>query len=107
MRTANSPYSLSIKIDAFSDCGLSNNSSPTIERLHSRADSVVVNIPKKLLKALKAREGSEVFIKQMGDKLIISSKNNYLSDDVDLKFIKMIEEFADEHDDVLRELAKR
>lgn len=76
-------------------------------RLYKKGNSLALNIPKELLRALRVKEGTEIIIKQIGNKLILSSRDNYLADDVDLKFIKMIEEFADEHENVLRELAKR
>ncbi len=77
------------------------------QKLYRNGNSVAVTIPKPLLEELNLKEGSEVMLEKEGKEITLSFKNNKLAPDVDAEFMKMIEEFADKHDDVLRELAKR
>jgi len=76
------------------------------QKLYRNGNSVVVTIPNQLLEDMNLKEGSEVEIAKKGSDLVVKQKPN-LASDVDAKFMKMVEEFADEHDDVLRELANR
>lgn len=76
------------------------------QKLYRNGNSVAITIPKQLLEELNLKEGSEVEIAKKGNDLIVKQKQN-LASDVDAKFMKMVEEFAEEHDDVLKELAKR
>jgi len=68
---------------------------------------VAVTIPKQLLEELNLKEGSEVFIEEENDKLTIQSKSNMLASDIDAEFVQIVDRFIDEHEDVLKELAKR
>ncbi len=77
------------------------------QKLYKTGNSIAVTIPKQLLEELNLKEGSEVMIEKDGKRIAVTSKSNKLAPDVDPDFMKMVEEFADEHDDVLRELAKR
>lgn len=77
------------------------------QKLYRNGNSVSMTIPKQLLEKYGLKEGSEVIIEEKDTDLIIKSKRSKLAPDIDAKFMKMVEEFADEHDDVLRELAKR
>jgi putative addiction module antidote len=77
------------------------------QKLYRNGNSVAVTIPKPLLEELNLKEGSEVMLEKEGKGIAVSTKNNKLAPDVDAEFMKMVEEFANEHDDVLRELAKR
>lgn len=77
------------------------------QKLYRNGNSVAVTIPKPLLEELNLKEGSEVMLEQEGEKIALMSKNHKLADDVDAQFIKMVDEFIDEHEDVLKELAKR
>lgn len=76
------------------------------QKLYRNGNSVAITIPKQLLEEMNFKEGSEVEIAKKGNDLVVKQKPN-LASDVDAKFMQMVEEFADEHDDVLRELAKR
>lgn len=77
------------------------------QKLYKTGNSIAVTIPKQLLEKHNLKEGSEIVLEEEDKKITITSKNNKLAPDVDAEFMKMIEQFADEHDDVLRELAKR
>lgn len=77
------------------------------QKLYRNGNSVSITIPKQLLEKHGLKEGSEVIIEEQDADLVIKSKGSKLAPDIDAEFVKMVEEFADEHDDVLRELAKR
>ncbi len=77
------------------------------QKLYKNGNSVAVTIPKPLLEELNLKEGSEVVLEKEGDEITLASKSIKLAGDVDVEFMKMVKEFADKHDDVLRELAKR
>lgn len=77
------------------------------QKLYRNGNSVAVTIPKQILEELNLKEGSEVMLEEAKGEIIIASKGSRLATDVDAKFMKMVEEFALEHDDVLRELANR
>lgn len=77
------------------------------QKLYKTGNSIAVTIPKPLLENLNLKEGDEVILEKQGDEVTIIAKHRKLAPDVDAEFMKMVEEFADEHDDVLRELAKR
>lgn len=77
------------------------------QKLYRNGNSVAVTIPKPLLEELNLKEGSEIVLEKEGKEITLTSKNTKLAPDVDAKFMKMVEEFANKHDDVLKELAKR
>lgn len=77
------------------------------QKLYKNGNSVAVTIPKEYLKDLNLRDGSIVVVKTSGKQLVVSPKNKPLSSTVDQKFAKMVEEFMDEHEDVLQELSHR
>lgn len=77
------------------------------QKLYRNGNSVAVTIPKQLLEKLELREGSEVVLENEGKEITLSSKSTKFAPDVDAEFMKMVEDFANKHDDVLRELAKR
>lgn len=66
-------------------------------------------IPKQTRRELGIRIGENVYGQLKDKKLIITNPKatKETKSGVDAKFAKVIEEFMDEHKDVLRELAKR
>lgn len=76
------------------------------QKLYRNGNSVAVTIPKEYLEDLNLKEGSEVMVEKQGDGIIVVSKKK-LASDVDPKFMRMVDEFINAHEDVLRELAKR
>lgn len=77
------------------------------QKLYRNGNSVAVTIPKQLLEELNLKEGSDVVIEKDGEELVVKSKQAKLAPDVDAKFMQMVDEFMDEHEDVLRELSNR
>ena len=76
-----------------------------IQTLYKNGNSVAVTIPRQYLEELNLKEGSEVVVEKQGKELRISSKNKVLAPDVDAKFMKMVDEFVTDHEDVLKALA--
>jgi putative addiction module antidote len=79
-------------------------------KLFKCGHSVVVAIPKELLRKYNLRDGSKVNLEAKDDKMIIEPVkpiNKKILAKVDKKFEKAVEKFMDEHEDVLKELAKR
>ncbi len=72
------------------------------QKLHQNGSSVTVKIPKNYL-----RDDSVVVLEKRGQEVVISSQKRSLAPNVDAKFMKMVDEFIGEHEDVLQELAKR
>ena len=77
------------------------------QTLYKNGNSVAVTIPRQYLEELNLKEGSEVMVEKKGDELRILSKKKKLASDVDPKFMKMVDEFVEEHEDVLRILASK
>lgn len=77
------------------------------QKLYKTGNSVAVTIPKQLLEELNLKEGSEVMIEKEGENIALISKNSKLASDVTPEFMKMVDEFIDKNEDVLKELANR
>lgn len=77
------------------------------QTLYKNGNSVAVTIPRQYLDELNLKEGSEVVVEKKGDELRIVSKTKTLASDVDLKFMKMVDEFVKDHEDVLKALASK
>lgn len=72
-------------------------------------NSAGVIIPKTYRDEINIKVGDPLVIKRQNGSLIITpqkTKKNLLGG-VNAKFMKMVDEFATEHQDVLKELAKR
>jgi putative addiction module antidote len=78
-----------------------------IQTLYKNGNSIAVTIPRQYLEELNLREGSEVVVEKQGKELRISSKNKALAADVDAKFMKMVDEFVTDHEDVLKALSTK
>lgn len=77
------------------------------QRLYKNGNSVAVTIPKQYLEELNLHEGSSVVVAKKGSELSIIPQKTTLAKDVDVRFMKMIDEFISDHEDVLKELSKR
>lgn len=77
------------------------------QKLYRNGNSVAVTIPKEYLDDLNLKEGNIVVVKTEGKSVVITPKEERLSRDVNAKFAKMVNDFVNDHRDVLEELAKR
>lgn len=78
-----------------------------VQTLYKNGNSIAVTIPRQYLEELNLKEGSKVVVEKQGKELRISSKTKALASDVDVKFMKMLDEFVVEHEDVLQKLAAK
>lgn len=77
------------------------------QKLYKNGNSVAVTIPKDYLKYLNLRDGSQVLVKQKGRNILISPKKVNKASGINARFMKMVDDFVEEHKDVLQELAKK
>lgn len=78
-----------------------------VQKLYRNGNSVAVTIPKEYLKELHLKEGGLVTVKKRGEELVVTPKTKITAAGVDQKFAKMVDEFINEHEDVLRELSQK
>lgn len=78
-----------------------------VQTLYKNGNSIAVTIPRQYLKELNLKEGSEVVVEKQDKILRISSKTTALASNVDIKFMKMLDEFVVDHEDVLQKLATK
>lgn len=77
------------------------------QKLYKTGNSIVVTIPKEYLEELSLKEGGLVEVKKQGRQLIVTPKTQAADAQVDQKFAKMVDEFINEHKDVLSELSQK
>lgn len=77
------------------------------QKLYKNGNSIAVTVPRVYLKELNLRDGSPVVVQKRGEEIIITSKKRSLASDVDVKFMKMVDEFITEHEDVLKDLSQK
>ncbi|MEK7617446.1 MAG: AbrB/MazE/SpoVT family DNA-binding domain-containing protein [Patescibacteria group bacterium] len=77
------------------------------QKLYKNGNSVAVTIPKEFLVDLGLNAESEVLVKKRGKELVVTSARKTVSKNVNNKFARMVDEFINEHEDVLKELSYR
>lgn len=79
-----------------------------IQKIFKTGNSNVVTIPKSLMEDLGIDDDSKVRIEAKEGNIVITPLEGMVSSQgVDPKFMKMVDEFMDEHKDVLKKLAKK
>lgn len=78
-----------------------------IQKIYRNGNSLAITIPQQYLKDLDLQEGSEIVVEKEEESLRIAAKKKVLAQDVDVKFMKMLDSFIVDHEDVLRNLAKK
>lgn len=78
-----------------------------IQKVYKNGNSIAATLPKAFARELGIRDGSEVVVSKERGKIIIAPKEKKVKSSVNSRFVEMVDNFAQEHDDVLRELAKR
>jgi putative addiction module antidote len=76
-------------------------------KVFKNGNSLVVSVPKAYAHEISLRDGSEFDWKKTNTGLLLKPKKKVSKVEVNTKFAKMVEEFIDEHQDVLIELSKR
>lgn len=69
-------------------------------------NSAGIIIPQKILKSAGIKPGDKVLIEERGKKISIAPTKK-ATGEVDDKFMKMVDEFVEEHKDVLQALSER
>lgn len=77
------------------------------QKLYKNGNSVAVTIPKQYLRELNLRDGSDVIVDVKGKALVVIPKTKIIAGGVDSQFAHMVDEFMNEHEDVLQELARK
>ncbi|MBT7069439.1 MAG: AbrB/MazE/SpoVT family DNA-binding domain-containing protein [Anaerolineae bacterium] len=77
-------------------------------QIRQSANSQIVSLPEDMLTALELQEGSDidVFVNQQGRQIIIRSTTNFSSAKIDTEFARQINDFIEEYQSALKELAK-
>lgn len=78
-----------------------------MQKLIQIGNSVGVIIPQVFRSEAGLRPGDEVEVKLKGNDVVLSKSKKELAGGVNAKFMKIVDEFITEHEDVLKELAKR
>ncbi len=74
------------------------------QKLKKIGNSVGVIIPSQILKKLNIGAGTQVFVEQIQDKLLIEKEN---SKNISPEFLKVADSLADRYQDAFKELAKQ
>lgn len=69
-------------------------------------NSAGIIIPQKILKSAGIKPGDKVMVEEKGRKISITPAKK-IAGGVDAKFMKMVDEFIEEHKDVLQALSER
>lgn len=77
------------------------------QKAYKNGNSIAATLPKEYARELGIRDGSEIVVVKEKGRIIITPKSKKKATGVTPKFMEMVDTFAREHDDVLRELAKR
>jgi len=70
-------------------------------------NSVGIILPKDVREEMGFRIGDKIVVEKKNNKIVLSSAKKKLSTGVNAKFMKMVDDFANEHKDVLEELANK
>jgi putative addiction module antidote len=73
------------------------------QKLKKIGNSVGIIIPSQILEKLNIGVGTEVFVEQIQDKLLIEKEN---SGNISPEFLKIADSLADRYQEAFRELAK-
>ena len=78
-----------------------------VQKLIQIGNSVGLIIPQVFRNEAGLKPGDEVEVKLKGDDVVLSKSKKNLIGGVNAKFMEMVEEFIEEHEDVLKKLAHR
>lgn len=78
-----------------------------MRKVFKNGNSLAVTVPKAYAHQLSIRDGSEVEWEKVDKGLLLKTNKPTKLKGVDQKFAKMVDEFTQDHEDVLQELAHR
>lgn len=70
-------------------------------------NSAGIILPKDVREEMGFRIGDKVVVEKKNNRIILSSAKKKFSTGVNAKFMKMVDDFSTEHQDVLEELANK
>ena len=76
------------------------------QKVYKNGNSIAATLPKEYARELGIRDGSEIVVAKEKGRITIAPKNKKNASGVTPKFMEMVDNFAREHDDVLRGLAE-
>lgn len=76
-------------------------------KVFKNGNSLAVTVPKAYAHQLSIKSGSEIEWEERGQELLLKPKKSIKVRGVDQEFVKMVDEFIKDHEDVLKELAHR
>lgn len=83
------------------------NHTMIIQKVYRNGNSLAMTIPQQFSQDLDLHEGSEIIVEKEEDILLIKTKRKALASDVDVHFMKMLDSFIKDHEDVLRNLKNK
>ncbi len=78
-----------------------------MRKVFKNGNSLAVTVPKAYAHQLSIRDGSQIEWKKTNQGLVLIHQKKAKTEGVDSKFAKMVDEFTNEHKDVLQELSQR
>ncbi|MBI2338169.1 AbrB/MazE/SpoVT family DNA-binding domain-containing protein [Candidatus Daviesbacteria bacterium] len=78
-----------------------------MRKVFRNGNSLAVTVPKTYAHQLSIRAGSEVEWRKTDAGLTLMPQKKIKASGIDLKFAKMVDEFMNEHEDVLQELSRK
>lgn len=78
-----------------------------IQKVIKVGNSIGFILPQAVRQDLDIKAGDTVLVEKRGREYVITSSKKKVAGGVDVKFMKMVDEFMEKHHDVLTELARR
>lgn len=78
-----------------------------LQKIIQIGNSLGLILPQKVREELNIKIGDNITLEKKGHDYVISAPKQKVAGGVDAKFMQMVDEFVDEHKDVLQELANR
>lgn len=78
-----------------------------LQKIIRVGNSAAVVLPQSIRRETGLAPGTQISIERKGKNVVISPSGQKIAKGVNAKFMKMVDEFISDHEDVLRELAKR
>lgn len=78
-----------------------------MRKVFRNGNSLAVTVPKAYAHQLSIRDGSKIEWKEITEGLLLIPSRKIKASGVDQKFAKMVDDFINDHEDVLQELSHR
>ena len=78
-----------------------------LQKVIQIGNSIGLILPQPVRQDLAIKAGDIIQIEKRGKDYVLASSKKKIAGGVDVKFMKMVDEFIEEHHDVLEELARK